>query len=35
VVEVFTVPADVDCVDALIPSYDGQAAGFAHDRPAG
>jgi hypothetical protein len=35
VVEVFTVPPDVDAVDVMIPAKDGEAAGFTHDRPVG
>jgi hypothetical protein len=35
VVQVFTLPADGDAVDAMIPTYDGQAAGFTYDRSAG
>jgi hypothetical protein len=34
VVEVFTVPADVDAVDVMIATNDGQAAGFTYDPPA-
>lgn len=33
VVEVFTIPADVDAVGVTVPTGDGQATGITYDRP--